>query len=948
MNIKSKIFLNLIYILFFPTVAVAQIAPDTTQPVNTIVNSQDNTFIIEGGTTSGSNLFHSFTNFSVPTNSTAHFNNVETIQNIFSRVTGGSVSNIDGLIKANGTANLFLINPNGIIFGSNASLNIGGSFLASTANSFVFPDGSQFSATNPQAPPLLTVNVPIGLQFGSTSQPIIVQGSGHNFTVDRESGRVTRNQSPNSLTVAPGNTLALIGGDVTLVGGNLIANGGRIELWSIANGQLSIVNTNGKITINEGQVTNEYGNIQLTNSASVDISGNSGEIQVRGGRISLSDGSTIIAVTEGGETGGSLNIKATDSVEIIGTTNDSRLFRSSLLSQAQGEAKAGDLTIETRQLVVNGGEIAASTFGAGDAGNIAVVAEDSVELSGIETDGELTSGLFSLVNPEATGNGGNLTVATRQLIVSNGAQIATTTFSDGKGGNLNIVASELVKLIGGTTIIDPFTELPYPSGLFSQSQGLGDGGNLTIETPQLIINDAAEIASTTFGNGNAGNLLIRASELVKVSTNGGISTQVNELEAIGNGGNIIFETRQLIVEDGGQISTSTFGIGAGGNLIVRGIESETESVEVIGTSIDEFPSGLFAITAGTGAGGNLTVNTRRLIAQNGGQIAASSLSEGAGGTVTVNAAEFVQLSGVGKSVEGEVIRTEEGDIIRSGLFARTRLEGSGAAGSVEINTPSLTVNNGATVTVSSRLGSEDAAAGNLRVNANNIRLQNGIITAETNSGDFGNIDLISNNIQLRENSNITTSASGTGGNIGINTDILVALENSDITANSEDSRGGQININVQGIYRQGFISTDVSREGSDRTSDITATSQLGPQFDGVVNLQTPEVDPTQSLINLPQIAVAPILQNLCAVEAGNEEFSEFVDVGRGGLPPKPREMVNLLAATDVPETKEIVEAQGWVKDANGVIHLVVQSSNVMPHSPQVSLPACSSKKSSAN
>ena len=192
------------------TSATAQITPDGT--TNTTVDVNGNDFTIEQGDRAGGNLFHSFGEFSVPTDGSAFFNNAADIVNIFSRVTGGNISNIDGLLGASGSANLFLLNPAGILFGPNAILDIGGSFFGTTADSFLFEDG-EFSATDLDNPPLLTINAPIGLGFRDEPAPITKSDTGF---------------AP--LEVPPEANFTLVGGDINFETIGLTAPGGRVDL----------------------------------------------------------------------------------------------------------------------------------------------------------------------------------------------------------------------------------------------------------------------------------------------------------------------------------------------------------------------------------------------------------------------------------------------------------------------------------------------------------------------------------------------------------------------------------------------------------------------------------------------------------------------------------------------------------------------------------------------
>jgi filamentous hemagglutinin family protein len=292
------------------------IVPDGT--VGTTVTRSNNAFTITGGTLSGTNLFQSFQEFSIPTGGSAFFNNATSVQNIFSRVTGSSVSNIDGLIRANGTANLFLLNPNGILFGANASLNIGGSFIGSTAQAIKFADGSEFTTVTAN-PSLLTISVPIGLQMGQNPGAIQVNGAGHRLA--SASANTTPYSSAGAiagLKVQPGKTLALVGGGIHLTGGTLTAERGRIELGSLGEDQFVGLDVRVPRWQLDYTNVNQFREIQLSQRSLLDVSGvGAGAIQVQGQHLRLTDGSLIFSENRGIQPADDIIVRA-DVLEIIG------------------------------------------------------------------------------------------------------------------------------------------------------------------------------------------------------------------------------------------------------------------------------------------------------------------------------------------------------------------------------------------------------------------------------------------------------------------------------------------------------------------------------------------------------------------------------------------------------------------------------------------------------
>jgi filamentous hemagglutinin family protein len=928
-------------LLLFPFPAIAQIIPDNSlgaESSRTVTDTINNlpSDRITGGAIRGVNLFHSLREFSIPEGRGAYFENPSGIANIFTRVTGGNPSNILGNLGVLGNSNLFLINPKGIVFGSNARLDVRGSFVGSSASGVVFNNGFEFSSANPQTVPLLAINIPVGLRFRENPGAIVNASS---VTQVIEGKTI-----PVGLAVPPGQTLALVGGDLIFNNGFASAFSGNIQLGSVASpGLVSFNITPIGLGLDYTNVA-KFGNIELSGLSAVTASGpGGGAIALRSGNVILRDRSSLVSDTFGSMDGRGINIEAA---------------RFSLLDRAF---------------------VGSITSGSGAGGSIEVRTAENIELKGIgyenfrrrlldpgaaQEPGDIADRQSSIsTGTLGAGPAGEIALDTKRLTIRDGAVILNPTVGTGDGGGVTIRASESVEI--------------NASGLLTPTFSSGNAGSITIETGQLSVTDGATVSPLTFGAGNGGNLIVRASDSVIVArqrSDSPLNTALvtNSIGGTGRAGNIEINTGSLRVEAGATITSASGGElgerlipegGPGGNITVNA----KDSVFVLGTAAGSIPSRtlIAAGTVGRGKGGDVTLNARRLILRDGGAIIAGTLGAGSGGNVTVTASESVELAGTTRDGFRSAIGTASGDLPYQNFF---RLQpASGAAGSLSIATGRLSVQDGAAVSVQS-LGR--GAAGSINVVADSIALNTkGIIDGTTESGIGGNINLRSRDIQLRDNSRITTdSGAGEGGNITLNSDILVGQNNSDITANAKSATGGRVNVNVPnilgfaaasreqvegrlGISDAQFAALQVTPTSLLNSSDIAAISQSsGPALQGTVTFSASGVNPAQGLVELPQNVVNPaalIAANPCT--KGTE--SAFTVTGRGGVPPSPDDTLssarspwtwveeagssatdNVRDVTDVSDrgkkeegeipVREVVAARGWVVNARGEVTLV--------------------------
>jgi filamentous hemagglutinin family protein len=876
--IVTSVLLNTL--LYAQSIA-AQILPDATLPAGERSQVTGNPNVqIDGGARRGGNLFHSFSQFSVPTGGSAFFNNAADVQTIFSRVTGGSLSNIDGLIRANGTANLFLLNPNGILFGPNASLNIGGSFVGTTADAIGFPTGEMFSsdATQPLPSQLLTVN-PNALFFNQlTPQPITVQAQLNQLTPrGAYAGLPTPVFTPSSfkatgLQVSTGQNLLLVGGPIQLDSGAISgspATPGRPLLVFQSLGMEENIQPNGGWLISPGSYI-ELGAVGGGGVVGLSTTSQDWQLTIPKGvpraDISLSNGSGIYTTGAGGSIRLlAQNIGISRSVLLSGIASDMSL----------PNTQTGGLELDaTGAITMDQSRLDSLLSGTGTTGSINLTAGDHISSA--------TSYVINSVQSTGIGNTGNVNITTGSLFLTNSTQVSTETFGRGSAGSVNINVRGVASL-GDSGVA---------SGVGGRS--LGNAGNINITAESLSLNEESNLTSYTFGQGSAGNININARDTVSLRKNATLSTStlgsgnsgiinINASNAIsldqgyvytniaqssskGNNGDTNLTTGTLSLTNGSRIFSFTLGPGTAGKVNINA----RDAVFIDGalqTPASVFPSSIITLVIAefVGQGGAVNITTGSLALTNGGNIDASTNGQGDAGRVTIDARDSVEIrgtaptrsdfrSGITTSATqrslgngGEVfIKTDSLAVSDQGRIS-TNAQGRGTAGDIQIEARGSVSFNGGDA-ISTLDPDAVGRGGNIKITARSLALLNGaqLSAATAGAGSAGNITVSADTVGLNNGGRLltTTSSNGRAGDITVKTpDLQLAGATSGLFANTTSTgdagnltiqplgNGQRVRVNLQDGAE---ISASTSNSGNGGQLTITAPDSITLTGDGSI------------------------------------------------------------------------------------------------------------------
>jgi filamentous hemagglutinin family protein len=942
--------------------AASNITPDGT--MGTTINQVGNIYNIDGGRIKGTNQFHSFGLFSVGTGDTASFNGPPVISNIICRVTGGQESVIDGILRSTILgANLYLLNPSGVLFGPNASLDVSGCFHVSTADYLRFSDGARFYANLSNNSTLTSAPIAAFGFLTNSPAPISIQGS--------------------NLNVPEGQTLSVVGGDIQINSGALLkAAHGQINIASVASPGEVIPNLPAQLPALDVSSFTNLGKITESGSSNVTVSSSAGAgtVLIRGGQLVM-DNAYVNANTTGNLDGNALGIDVqltgdlgmTNNAEMLtssagaGRAGDIRINadsmeiseRSFIYSYSLGSRDSGHIEVATNSLTVkDGAYIGTETYSTGNSGNVTVntcsleVVDGSYIFTGtyglgnsgkleIQADDILISGgpIGGVVVGSFTagkGNCGDVLVTAKNLQILNNSELSSTVYwaGSGNGGTIELTADRVV-------ISGDLANSGIYTGIFANTFGEGKGGSLNLTANSLEMTNRASLQALTLGTGDAGNITLRVGTLELKDASCVSSTGYYGL-GVGNSGNIEVSANRVFIS-GLENSTQPFNVDATG-FFTGSLQGYGGDVYIKTDSLTMTNRGLISSTSyGSGRAGNIKVDAQSVELLNGAFMLSSAYGSGNGGNIEV-IADSVLVSGVHPAPVSDI--TGNISLTPSGIGSQAFING-GNAGDVGITAGTLNVLDGARISTQT-FGAGNG--GNIEITANNVLISgvntafkefligqgigaeeagklasaslltstNGSFLGSGTTGNAGNMQITARNVQVQDGGLISskTETSGNGGNIELIVDRLNLFNRAAVSAESSGAGyAGNIGIKATDtlLIKDSSITTEAKyTDGGNIKVDagymvnlidskITASVGGGPQTVGG-NIT---IDPQYVILNDSQI-----IANAYEGKGGNIKINADVFLA------SPESIVDASSALGINGT---VDIQAPIQNISGIL-----------------------------
>jgi filamentous hemagglutinin family protein len=890
----------------------------------------------EMGQTAGNNLFHSFSEFNVNTGQTANFSGPNNIQNVFGRVTGSNPSTIDGTISSSiQGANLFLMNPNGMLFGPNAQINISGSFHATTADYIKLGDQDHFYADINQN---TTLSVAAPSAFGF---------------LDSDIGNIEIRGSNLALT-DEGNH-SLVGGDIIIdADPNDTSNNASI---SSSSGQISLVSvqSQGEVSTSTDDVEENdfanWGNVSIDNSSTIDTSGNvAGRIVIRGGELMLDNGSSLASNTIDVGTSdyaNNIDVVTESSIEldngsVIRTNAD--LFsisetkgislsseRISLnnfstiesYSDLYATSSSGDINIDTTQLeLTNDSSIRTEAWGFGNSGSINInagtvnlgsysIIETNVGFLGSGNGGHINVDANDIgitnysrinTNTEGDGHGGNITFNTNELNISDGGQVRTVSRTDFRAGDINI-SSNTINLKGHDHSDDPFGD--DLTGIFSLNQTWpSSGGNITItNSGDFILDSRSAVTVFSLGAENGANITIDSGKLdilqgarISIDASGAGNGNSGNIEITANELNLIgYHNDPLTFGNISLYDYSNINI-SGPSSLLELVSGDTGTVKIVSNNLNIKEGARIAVGSDLSIGttGNIEIQAKNIIIDGMNETEFNSLVEAgydnkdAGEQASSHIILKVRFNdlfipGESPAATGDFEIIADKLQLSDGGYISTQSSGSSDSSPLNISVDELNMLSGGYITTSDDLGA--GHGGNIDILATYVSLD-GSVSKYTNTGIYsttdefsdrgGDITINTNSLTLKEGAVITSESTGdgNGGNIAINSLQIVQLLNSSVTAKaSKEAAGnaGNIDIDTSLLILDGSEITTTAIQGNG--GDITInTSNILVTDDSVIDASSEQSVNGNININIKDDVVSGLEQ---LTEKSDDVASKF-------------------------------------------------------------------------